>query len=106
MSVKSLQSCTMEEQLDFADCDEAKDKGNQYFAKQEYSLATRCYTKALDLCKDNKSVSASVFYKNRAACYLKMVSSINLINRYASTITLIYNALFYSHMKYYCILQY
>lgn len=66
----------MQEQFDFADCNAAKDKGNQYFTKQEYALAVRCYTKALDLCQDSQSTLASVYYKNRAACYLKMVSSV------------------------------
>ncbi|RDD39537.1 Protein unc-45-like protein B [Trichoplax sp. H2] len=69
-----------EEDFDFADDHTAKDKGNQYFTQQDYTSAARCYTKALTLCQHKQSTDASIYYKNRAACYLKL-------NQYQDAIT-------------------
>ena len=47
-----------------------KEEGNELFRKGEYDEALCRYTKALDLA--DKDSDKAVFYRNRAACYLKL----------------------------------
>ena len=49
---------------------ELKEKGNEAFKKGNYEEALSCYTNALKLSKDD-NVDKAIFYKNRAAVYLK-----------------------------------
>ncbi|XP_053980560.1 protein unc-45 homolog B [Hylaeus volcanicus] len=49
---------------------EWKEKGNQEFNKENWSEALSCYTNALKLTDEDNSEKA-VYYKNRAAAYLK-----------------------------------
>lgn len=50
---------------------EWKEKGNEEFNKSNWSEAVNCYTNALKLVKDN-NVERAIYYKNRAAAYLKL----------------------------------
>ena len=50
-----------------------KEEGNKYFKSGDYESALECYTKALDISVEKNE--KLVFFKNRAACYLKLVSS-------------------------------
>jgi tetratricopeptide (TPR) repeat protein len=55
--------------------DELNKKGNGFFAGQVFHSAIRCYTKALNLAKENKTVKPSDLKKtlnNRAAAFLKL----------------------------------
>lgn len=61
-----------------------KTEGNQYFKEEKYELAASCYTQALKLFtpeeKDKgKLKDRGVILKNRAACYLKLVSIIHAV---------------------------
>ena len=56
----------------FVSASEWKAEGNKYFKSEEFEDALNCYTKALDFAKDKKEKLP--YYKNRAACYLKLVS--------------------------------
>jgi tetratricopeptide (TPR) repeat protein len=47
-----------------------KEQGNAHFKLEEWQQAIDCYSQALKLFAD--SSDANVFYKNRAACYLKL----------------------------------
>ena len=49
----------------------AKETGNNHFKKNEYKEATKCYTEAIKLCPKGHQ-DLTVFYKNRAACWLKL----------------------------------
>lgn len=49
---------------------EWKDKGNAEFNKGNWSEALSCYTNALKLTNEDNSEKA-IYYKNRAATYLK-----------------------------------
>lgn len=49
---------------------ELKEKGNEEFQKGNWSEALSCYTSALNLAKEDNAEKA-VYYKNRAAVYLK-----------------------------------
>jgi Tfp pilus assembly protein PilF len=50
-----------------------KEKGNEHFKNKEYEEAIAYYTKALDISAGNGDANdRSIYYKNRAACYLKM----------------------------------
>ncbi|CAK9831347.1 Protein unc-45 homolog B [Anthophora retusa] len=49
---------------------EWKEKGNEEFNKGNWSEALSCYTKALKLTNEDNSQKA-IYYKNRAAVYLK-----------------------------------
>ncbi|XP_076249019.1 unc-45 myosin chaperone [Calliopsis andreniformis] len=49
---------------------EWKEKGNEEFKKGNWSEALSCYTNALKLVKEDNSEKA-IYYKNRAAAYLK-----------------------------------
>ena len=58
-----------------------KSEGNAHFKEEKYELAVACYTQALKLLpKDEKDKEKlkdrGVILKNRAACYLKLVSNI------------------------------
>lgn len=48
-----------------------KDAGNEAFKKEQYDDALECYTKAIETVIDD-IVEKAVFYKNRAAVYLKL----------------------------------
>lgn len=50
---------------------EWKEKGNEEFNKGDWSKALDCYTNALRLAKEDNADKA-VYYKNRAAAYLKL----------------------------------
>jgi len=61
-----------------------KSEGNAHFKDEKYELAAACYTQALKLLsKDEKDKEKlkdrGVILKNRAACYLKLVSNISLL---------------------------
>ncbi|XP_043501307.1 protein unc-45 homolog B [Polistes fuscatus] len=58
---------------------EWKEKGNEEFNKGNWSEALSCYTNALNLTKE-ESVEKAVFYKNRAATYLKQQDYNKAIN--------------------------
>ncbi|XP_066268624.1 protein unc-45 homolog B-like [Branchiostoma lanceolatum] len=49
----------------------SKEQGNQHFKAGEYEEAISCYTQALKLSEKGDKGKA-VFYKNRAACHLKL----------------------------------
>lgn len=57
---------------------EWKEKGNEEFNKGNWSEALDCYTSALKLTKGDNSDKA-VYYKNRAAVYLKLKEYENVI---------------------------
>lgn len=44
-----------------------KNRGNKYFKAGHFDKAIECYTKAIDLCPDDKLADKSTFYQNRAA---------------------------------------
>ncbi|EZA60054.1 hypothetical protein DMN91_008092 [Ooceraea biroi] len=50
---------------------EWKEKGNEEFNKSSWSEAVNCYTNALKLVKEDNAEKA-IYYKNRAAAYLKL----------------------------------
>ncbi|XP_012233460.2 protein unc-45 homolog B [Linepithema humile] len=50
---------------------EWKEKGNEEFNKNNWSEALNCYTNALKLVKED-SAEKAIYYKNRAAAYLKL----------------------------------
>lgn len=50
---------------------EWKEKGNEEFNKNNWSEALNCYTNALKLVKEDNAEKA-IYYKNRAAAYLKL----------------------------------
>lgn len=57
-----------------------KSEGNAHFKDEKYELAAACYTQALKLLpqdeKDKEKLKErGVILKNRAACYLKLVSN-------------------------------
>lgn len=51
---------------------EWKEKGNEEFNKGNWSEALDCYTNALKLVKEDNAEKA-IYYKNRAAAYLKLL---------------------------------
>ncbi|XP_029679168.1 protein unc-45 homolog B [Formica exsecta] len=51
---------------------EWKEKGNEEFNKGNWSEALDCYTNALNLVKEDNAEKA-IYYKNRAAAYLKLL---------------------------------
>lgn len=51
-----------------------KEEGNKYFQTGDVDKAIECYSNAVKLCKDKKVLA--VIFRNRAACYLKKVSSL------------------------------
>ncbi|KAL6433119.1 hypothetical protein ACFW04_006404 [Cataglyphis niger] len=51
---------------------EWKEKGNEEFNKGNWSEAVDCYTNALNLVKEDNTEKA-IYYKNRAAAYLKLL---------------------------------
>ncbi|XP_072758351.1 protein unc-45 homolog B [Anoplolepis gracilipes] len=51
---------------------EWKEKGNEEFNKGNWSEALDCYTNALSLVKEDNAEKA-IYYKNRAAAYLKLL---------------------------------
>jgi len=53
-------------------CAQMKEKGNKHFAVGEFEEAIKCYTDALNVAENDQE--KLIFYKNRAACYLKLVS--------------------------------
>lgn len=52
-----------------------KEEGNKYFQAGDVDKAIECYSNAIKLCKDKKILA--VIYRNRSACYLKKVSSLD-----------------------------
>ena len=52
---------------------DVKERGNDHYKNKDYVEAAICYTKALELSsKDGATLDRSIYYKNRAACYLKL----------------------------------
>lgn len=49
----------------------AKEEGNKHFKETNYEEAIKCYSKAIKLNPETKNETA-IYYKNRAACYLKI----------------------------------
>nr|CAB3267510.1 protein unc-45 homolog B-like [Phallusia mammillata] len=49
---------------------ELKEEGNKFFKAGEYVEAAKCYSDAISQCEDKNE--KLVYYKNRAACYLKL----------------------------------
>jgi len=49
-----------------------KEAGNDAFKRGNYDDALECYTKAIRKTKDTFEKQKAVYYKNRAACHLKM----------------------------------
>ncbi|XP_077989657.1 protein unc-45 homolog B-like isoform X2 [Glandiceps talaboti] len=49
-----------------------KEKGNQLFKDGKYEAAIAEYTKGLEMCPKDDNNDKAVFFKNRAACYLKL----------------------------------
>ena len=60
---------TMSEVITAVEC---KEQGNKLFKSGDYNEALDQYTKALELSSDKNE--KLIYYKNRAACYLKLVS--------------------------------
>jgi len=54
----------------------AKEEGNEHYKESRYDKAIDCYTRAINLSKDEKE--RAIFYSNRAACYqqLQMYSEV------------------------------
>lgn len=50
---------------------EWKENGNKEFNKENWSEALSCYTNALKLVEE-ENVEKAIYYKNRAAAYLKL----------------------------------
>jgi len=53
---------------------EWKEKGNEQFKSGNFPEALTSYTQALDLTTEKSE--KLIYFKNRAACYLKLVSLI------------------------------
>uniref|UniRef100_A0AAQ6IFE0 UNC-45/Cro1/She4 central domain-containing protein n=1 Tax=Anabas testudineus TaxID=64144 RepID=A0AAQ6IFE0_ANATE len=53
-----------------------KDEGNKHFQAGDIDKAIECYTKAIKECKDKNTLA--VIHRNRSACYLKKVSTIDI----------------------------
>lgn len=51
-------------------CEELKEKGNNFLAKQEYQAAIDCYTEAIELDPANRKLN-SIIYSNRGLVYSK-----------------------------------
>lgn len=49
-----------------------KEEGNKFYKDGNYDEAIVAYTKALTLSQDLPKSDQAVFYKNRAACHLKL----------------------------------
>ena len=49
----------------------AKNEGNDHFKQQNYTEATKCYSRALSLCPPPHP-QAAVFLKNRAQCWINL----------------------------------
>eukprot|EP00091_Calanus_sinicus_P025590 TRINITY_DN9837_c0_g1_i1.p1 TRINITY_DN9837_c0_g1~~TRINITY_DN9837_c0_g1_i1.p1 ORF type:complete len:251 (-),score=99.22 TRINITY_DN9837_c0_g1_i1:261-1013(-) len=49
-----------------------KEAGNEAFKKANYDDAIACYTKAIKKTKDEFEKQKAVYFKNRAACHLKL----------------------------------
>jgi len=74
----------------------AKNRGNKYFRGGRYELAIKCYTEAIDLCPQDKSIDLATFHQNRAAAFdqledLEAVvgdcdTAINLNNKYVKAL--------------------
>lgn len=52
------------------DANKCKEEGNAAFKNGELNLAIKCYTKAIELAKDD-TFDKAIYYKNRAAAHLK-----------------------------------
>ena len=53
-----------------ADAQKWKEEGNKHYKAQDYDSALAAYTKALEI-NTEPNPDKAVYYKNRAACYLK-----------------------------------
>lgn len=49
---------------------EAKEKGNGFYAEEKYAEAIQCYSGAIEFCPDEDVANKSIFFSNRAACYV------------------------------------
>lgn len=56
------------------DANQMKEKGNEAFKRSEWESAINYYTKAIKLGVNEKHKELPIFYKNRAAAYLKVES--------------------------------
>ncbi len=65
---KTLRAWKAEQYLDPARAAEAKAEGNKLFSEQKYPDAIKCFTEAI-----KRDPGVSVYYSNRAACYLKLM---------------------------------
>ena len=54
------------------DPESLKEAGNDYFKKGNWDDALDCYTQAIKKTKDDCEKQKAIYYKNRAACFLKM----------------------------------
>jgi len=54
------------------DPEKLKEAGNDFFKKSEWDSALDCYTQAIKKTKGDCEKQKAIYFKNRAACYLKM----------------------------------
>ncbi|KAM7364628.1 unc-45 myosin chaperone [Cochliomyia hominivorax] len=64
-----------------------KDKGNQAFKEGKWQEAIECYTKAIKIGEKHKELP--VFYKNRAAAYLKLEDFTKALNDCTNSLKLV-----------------
>ncbi|XP_068086823.1 protein unc-45 homolog B [Anabrus simplex] len=62
-----------------AEAQKCKEEGNAAFKEGDWNTAISCYTKAIQLSKEDSNDKA-VYYKNRAAAYLKISEYSNALN--------------------------
>jgi len=62
----------VDSQESFDESEKLKEAGNEAFKLGNYEDAIECYTKAIKKTKDEFEKQKAVYYKNRAACHLKL----------------------------------
>ena len=50
-----------------------KNRGNKYFKAGRYEAAIDCYTRAIDVCPEDRKQDIATFYQNRAAAQEQLV---------------------------------
>ena len=55
-----------------------KQQGNEFFKKQEYEEAIRCYEEGIRVCPTEQKDEIAKFHQNIAAAYDKMVVTLAL----------------------------
>ena len=78
--------CKLKERLN--ESQENKKLGNDLFKEEKYEEALEMYTKCLRACPLSFSKERSIFYSNRAVCFLKMKDTEKCIKESSKSIEL------------------